>query len=116
MQITEVGVLNEEQPLQRARKDREPQPAVAGPRLPVITPGGTHRTGPRQRAGNSPRQGRIGTHGSGANHSVGTHGSGANHFLGTHGSGANHFFQLVQERTATIAFGTVNLPLEQASR
>ena len=94
-------MLNEEHIGNLERKEREPQPAVAGPRLPVLTPGGT---GPRQRAGTGPRQGRIGTHGSGANHFVETRGSGAKHFVGTHGSRANHFFQLVQERTATIAF------------
>ena len=78
---------------------------MAGPRLPLLTPGGPQRIGPRQRALNGPRLGRLGTHSSEPNNLVqlavvGRIISWEPTVMG------RTIFQLAQERTAAIAFGT----------
>ena len=94
------------------RKERELQPAVAG--ASNDTPGGNRSQGQAiQTIGDGPPQARIGTHGNGATHFIGTRGSRAMHALVWNsrwwgeltvvGRIIELFFQLIQERTATIA-------------
>ena len=108
------------------RKKTGPKPAVAGPRQKgpreTPTPGGHRSQGQviQTLAGPRPPQARIGTHGNGATHFIGTRGSRAMHALVWNsrwwgeltvvGRIIEFIFQLIHERTATIAIvGTAKI-------